>query len=63
MNKELILKYKEEFDHWLKGGEGILAYCFVFTGKKYQWSAMYKESDVFESRDEPYNIKTNNNQR
>ena len=58
MNKELIKKYKAEFDHWLNGGEGILSYCFVFTGEQYQWSAMYDESDVFKERDVPYDIKS-----
>ena len=58
MNKKLIKEFKAEFEHWLNGGEGILAYCYVFTGKKYQWSAMYEESDVFESREEDlYDIK------
>ena len=26
MNKELIKKYKAEFDHWLNGGELLYAY-------------------------------------
>ena len=58
MNKQLIITYFEEFKHWLNGGEGILSYCFVFTGEQYQWSAMYDESDVFKERDVPYDIKS-----
>ena len=46
MNKELIKKYKTEFDHWLNGGKVISKYTLIPT-----WSNCQSE-DIWRIPDE-----------
>ena len=44
MNKELIKKYKKEFDHWLNGGE-VLFYTWKWYNSKDNPSSTFNHSD------------------
>ena len=44
MNKELIKKYKAEFDHWLNGGE-VLFYTWKWYNSKDNPSSTFNHSD------------------
>ena len=48
MNKELIKKYKDEFNYWLDGGDVVLGFRDLFTNK-IRWYPSIKNPFSIES--------------
>ena len=48
MNKELIKKYKDEFDYWLNGGDVVLGFRNLCTNR-IRWYPSIKDPFSIES--------------
>ena len=52
MNKVVILKFKEEFDYWLKGGSLWYKY-----GNDKEWKFLEADNSEINHVFNPYNVK------